>query len=111
MTIGHHHAKMDTAEIYYCMSGSGALLMERIDEESELHTMGPGDTVYVPGFFGHRAINTGSEPFVFLFALRADAGADFSVVKERGFSRLLVDRKGTPTLVENERYHRKSERL
>ncbi len=42
VTRGHLHAKADRAELYYCLSGTGVMLLETLDGRSEALPMGPG---------------------------------------------------------------------
>src|SRR5688500_11449778 len=41
VTRGHLHAKADRAELYYCLSGAGVMLLETLDGRSEALPMGP----------------------------------------------------------------------
>ena len=64
MTKGHFHEILDTAEIYYCLSGRGYLLMENTEGDWTACELAPGKAVYVPAGYAHRSINTGSEPLL-----------------------------------------------
>ena len=73
MTKGHFHNIMDTAEVYYCLSGCGYMMMETMRGNWETQKMTTGTAVYVPGNYAHRSINTSDlEPLVTLFAFRGD---------------------------------------
>jgi glucose-6-phosphate isomerase len=104
MTKGHYHSVLDTAEVYYCLSGRGGMMMETPEGEVEWREMMPGTSVYVPGRWAHRSINIGDEPFVLFFAFPGHAGHDYGSIATRGFRKLMVDREGTPTLVDNPRW-------
>ena len=105
MTKGHFHTVLDTAEVYYCLSGHGGMMMETPEGDVEWREMKTGTCVYVPGRWAHRSINiSDSEPFVMFFAFPGHAGHDYGTIATRGFRRLLVDRGGTPTLVDNPRW-------
>lgn len=92
LTRGHLHAKADRAELYYCLSGRGVMLLETLDGRSEALPMGPGDAVHVPGHWVHRSVNVGDEPFVTLFCYGADAGQDYELIaKAGGMASLIVD--------------------
>lgn len=104
LTKGHFHTILDTAEVYYCLNGEGAMLMETPEGESTLLPLKPGDSLYVPGRHAHRSINTGSVPLVMFFAFRSDAGHNYGAIEEKGFRKLLVDVDGAPTLVVNPRW-------
>ncbi len=71
MTKGHFHTILDTGEVYYCLAGQGAMLMETPEGEVSLVEMKPGEAVYVPPRWAHRSINTGKEPLVTFFAFLA----------------------------------------
>lgn len=104
MTKGHFHARRDTAEIYYCLRGRGFMLMEKEDGEFELGEMYPGRTVYVPGYFAHRSINTGNEPLISLAVYPGDAGHDYGSIETSGFKHVVVESGGKPVVIENPRY-------
>ena len=67
VTRGHLHAVSDRAELYYCLSGRGVMLLETVDGRSEAVELTPGEAVNVPGEWVHRSVNVGDEPFVTLF--------------------------------------------
>ncbi len=104
MTKGHYHAKGECAELYYGLLGEGYLLLQTPEGEVSLQRIVPGAAAYVPPYWGHRTINTGTENFVFLAVYPADAGYDYKTIAERGFASILVERDGAPTLVPNPRY-------
>jgi glucose-6-phosphate isomerase, archaeal len=92
VTRGHLHAKADRAELYYCLSGSGVMLLETLDGRSEALPLGPGEAVHVPGHWVHRSVNVGDEPFVTLFCYGADAGQDYELIRRAGgMAALVVD--------------------
>jgi glucose-6-phosphate isomerase len=97
VTRGHLHAKADRAELYYCLSGTGVMLLETLDGRSEAMPMRPGRAVHVPGYWVHRSVNVGDEPFVTLFCYGADAGQDYELIaRAGGMSSLVVaDDDGT----------------
>jgi glucose-6-phosphate isomerase len=90
VTRGHLHAVADRAELYHCLSGSGILLLDTVDGESEAHPMQAGDALHVPGHWVHRSVNTGDEPFVSLFCYAADAGQDYGIIADAGGMATLV---------------------
>jgi glucose-6-phosphate isomerase len=104
MTKGHYHAKGDRAELYFGLKGEGVLLLQTPDGVVDAQPMQPGSAAYVPPYWGHRAINVGKAPFVFLAVYPADAGYDYKTIEERGFASILVERNGKPELVPNPRY-------
>ena len=105
LTKGHFHTILEAAEVYYCLSGEGAMLMETPEGETSLCPLKPGDSLYVPGRNAHRSINTGSVPLVMFFAFRADAGHDYGTIERKGYRKLLVDAAGVPTLIDNPKWH------
>lgn len=90
LTRGHLHAKSDRAELYYCLSGRGVMLLETISGQSRAIPMSPGEAVHVPGHWVHRSVNVGEEPFVSLFCYPADAGQDYALIAEAGGMAQLV---------------------
>jgi len=90
VTRGHLHAVADRAELYHCLSGSGILLLDTVDGESEVHPMTAGDSLHVPGHWVHRSVNTGDVPFVSLFCYAADAGQDYGIIADAGGMATLV---------------------
>ncbi|WP_297747381.1 glucose-6-phosphate isomerase family protein [uncultured Tessaracoccus sp.] len=90
MTRGHLHAIANRAELYYCLSGHGLLLMDSLDGESVAAELTPGKAVNVPGHWVHRSVNVGDEPFVTLFCYCADSGQDYGIIAEAGGMRTLI---------------------
>jgi glucose-6-phosphate isomerase len=90
VTRGHLHAKADRAELYYCLSGTGVMLLETLDGRSEALPMRAGEAVHVPGHWVHRSVNVGDEPFVTLFCYGADAGQDYELIARAGGMSTLV---------------------
>ena len=102
MTKGHFHTVLDTAEVYYCLSGRGGMMMETPEGKVEWREMKKGDAVYVPGRWAHRSINiSDNEDFVMFFAFPGHAGHDYGTIQTKGFRKLLVEREGEPTLIDN----------
>jgi len=104
MTRGHFHAVRDRAEVYLGLAGQGCMLTQTDEGETRLFDMRPGTLVYVPPFWAHRTINTGSEPFAFLCVWPGDAGHDYGTIETRGFAKILVARGSKAVLVDNPRY-------
>lgn len=104
LTKGHFHTILDVAEVYYCLSGEGAMLMETPEGESTMRFLKPGDSLYVPGRHAHRSVNTGSVPLVMFFVFRSDAGHNYGAIEEKGYRKLLVDADGVPTLIDNPKW-------
>lgn len=105
MTKGHFHSVLDTAEVYYCLAGQGLLLMESPEGDWEAAELRPGLTVYVPRRCAHRSINVSpTETLVTFFAFPGHAGHDYGTIESRGFRKLVVERDGTLTLIDNPRW-------
>jgi glucose-6-phosphate isomerase len=102
MTKGHFHTIIDTAEVYYCLSGYGMMMMESPEGDIEYQEMRPGQAVYVPGRYAHRSINLSlTETLVTFFVFRADAGHDYGTIEERGFRKLVVAEGDGYAVVDN----------
>ncbi len=99
MTKGHFHLVRDRAEVYYGLRGTGWILMMTEDGRCSHIELRPGTVAYVPPFYAHRTVNTGSEQMVFLAVYPGDSGHDYDVIERRGFSARVLDRGG-PELVE-----------
>lgn len=101
MTKGHFHQILDTAEVYYCIGGKGYMLMEDSYGNWDAQELTPGKAVYVPKGYAHRSINTGSEPLITFFAFRADAGHDYGTIETMGYRKLIIEKDGKPTIIDN----------
>ena len=102
MTKGHFHTILDTAEIYFCLSGNGYMLMENPEGDVQWAEFVPGQAVYVPRRYAHRSINTSTaQPLITFFAFPGDAGHDYGTIEEKGFRKLCVERDGAPVFVDN----------
>ncbi|MDR3225523.1 MAG: glucose-6-phosphate isomerase [Clostridiales Family XIII bacterium] len=94
MTKGHFHTILATAEVYYCLSGEGGMLMENPEGDVRYEALRPGVAVYVPQRYAHRSVNTGTEPLVTFFAFRGDAGHDYGTIETKGYRKLVVEKAG-----------------
>lgn len=106
MTKGHFHTVLETAEIYFCLSGQGAMVMETPEGEWAVETLAPGRVLYVPPCWAHRSINTGDKDLVTFFAYPGHAGHDYGTIEQQGFRKLLVERNGMPEIIDNPRWKR-----
>lgn len=104
MTKGHFHTVLETAEVYYCLSGEGAMLMETPEGDVDIQWLRPGAGLYIPPRWAHRSINTGRERLVTFFTFPANAGHDYGTIEQKGFRKILVERDGAPALVDNPRW-------
>lgn len=106
MTKGHFHTVIDTAEVYYCLRGQGYMMMETPEGKTEWLEFLPGKAVYVPGRWAHRSINVHpTEPLVTFFAFPGNAGHDYGTIESKGFRKLMVERDGKPTVIDNPRWN------
>lgn len=106
MTKGHFHTVIDTAEVYYCLRGHGYMMMETPEGETQWLEFLPGKAVYVPGRWAHRSINVHpTEPLVTFFAFPGNAGHDYGTIESKGFRKLMVERDGKPTVIDNPRWN------
>jgi glucose-6-phosphate isomerase len=90
LTRGHLHAQADRAELYYCISGRGVMLMDSLDGRTSAIELTPGQAAHVPGGWVHRSVNVGGEPFVTIFCYNTDAGQDYEIIARAGGMRQLV---------------------
>ncbi len=90
MTRGHIHARRSAAELYFGLSGRGVMLMETVDGRSRVIEITPGVAVHVPGYWVHRSVNVGTEPFTTLFCYPSDAGQDYRIIEDAGGMATLV---------------------
>lgn len=104
MTKGHYHAVRDRAELYIGLAGEGRLIMQTVEGEFRSLPMTPGTLAYIPGYWAHRTVNVGDEPFIFLSVWPGDAGHDYGTIETTGFVKLLVKQDGAPTFVDNPRW-------
>jgi glucose-6-phosphate isomerase, archaeal len=104
MTKGHYHARADRSELYYGLAGEGLLLLQTPEGRVDAQPMVPGAASYVPPFWGHRTINTGSTNFVFLAVYPADAGYDYGTIATEGFASVVIAGSDGPRLAPNPRY-------
>jgi glucose-6-phosphate isomerase len=104
MTKGHFHQVLDTAEVYYCVHGSGFMMMETPEGEWAAEELKPGVVLYVPPRWAHRSINVGTDDLITFFIYPGDAGHDYGTIEVQGFRKLLLDRGGKPSLIDNPRW-------
>ena len=107
MTKGHFHTVLDTAEIYHCLSGQGAMVMETPEGEWAVEALSPGRVLYVPPCWAHRSVNTGDEDLITFFAYPGHAGHGYGTIEQYGFRKLIVERDGRPEIVDNPRWEKR----
>lgn len=104
MTKGHFHTKLETAEIYYTMSGEGYMVMENPEGDTVEMPLVKGEALYVPRRYAHRSVNTGKEPLVMFFSFQADAGHDYGTIETKGYHKMVVEQGGKATVVPNPKW-------
>lgn len=81
------------------------MLLENQDGDWSAQEITAGQAVYVPKGYAHRSINTSpDEQLITFFVYRADAGHNYGTIEEKGYRKLLVDRGGRPTIIDNPRW-------
>jgi len=104
MTKGHFHSILNTAELYFCFSGHGYIVMETPEGYCQTEELLPDTAVYVPGRWAHRSVNVGSTDLVMLFVYPANAGHNYSTIETRGFRKLIIEDKGNPKIINNPKW-------
>jgi len=79
--------------------------MENPEGDWEAQELTPGKAVYVPVCYAHRSINiSSSEPLITFFAFPGNAGHDYGTIESKGFRKLIVERDGNPTIIDNPKW-------
>lgn len=104
MTKGHFHKQLNTAEVYYVLSGQGYMVMEDIQGETIDRPLVAGNVLYVPRGYAHRSVNTGEEPLVMFFTFAADAGHDYGTIEQRGYHHMICEENGKAVIKANQRW-------
>jgi len=105
MTKGHFHSVLETGEVYYCLRGEGAIVMETPEGDWAVEELRPGRVLYIPPRWAHRSVNTGSEgDLVTYFVYPGHAGHDYGTIERFGFRKLVVERDGRPQVIDNPRW-------
>ena len=106
MTKGHYHRRPDTSEVYLGLEGKGCLLIQTEEGGFESIDIRPGVVAYIPPYWGHRMVNTGSTPFVFFAVYPGDAGHNYGDIEKTGFVKILIERNGKPLFINNPKWKR-----
>ncbi len=104
MTKRHYHKRPDTSEVYLGLEGEGWLLMQTVGGDFESIPLKPGVAAYIPPYWGHRMVNTGSTPFIFFAAFPGDAGHNYGDIERAGFVKILIEENGKPLFIDNPRW-------
>ena len=101
-TKGHFHTILNTSEVYYCLNGHGYMLMENMRGDWSAQELTPGKAIYVPKGYAHRSVNVSKEEKLVTYCVfSADAGHDYGTIETKGYRKLLVERDGVPTIIDN----------
>ena len=98
MTKGHYHTAINTGEIYLALRGEGLMMMKTADGLCHHERFEPGRMVYVPPYWAHRSINTGSEPLISFCVYPGDAGHNYGDIEKEGFPKRAFRRDGTTVI-------------
>jgi len=107
MTKGHYHRRPDTSEVYLGLEGEGYLLTQTEDGNFESIVIQPGVVAYIPPYWGHRMVNTGSKPFIFFAVYPGDAGHNYGDIEKTGFVKILIEKNGKPQLIDNPKWKKR----
>lgn len=104
MTKGHFHTMLETAEVYFTLSGEGYMIMEDPEGDTQEQPLSKGQVVYVPRRYAHRMVNTGEQPLITFFVFAADAGHDYGSIETKGYHKIVVEKDGKPAIVDNPKW-------
>jgi glucose-6-phosphate isomerase len=83
--------------------------MENTEGDWEAREITPGLAVYVPPSYAHRSINISNyEPLITFFAFPGHAGHDYGTIESKGFRKLIIERNGEPTVIDNPKWKSQS---
>jgi len=98
MTKGHYHTRLNTGEIYLCLQGRGLMLMKTPGGDFDARQMTRGSMVYVPPYWAHRSVNTGTEPLTMFCIWPGDAGHNYGDIEKEGFPKRVHRRDGKESI-------------
>lgn len=104
MTKGHFHTVLETAEVYYTLSGEGYMVMENPEGDTIELPLCMGEAVYVPRRYAHRTVNTGKAPLVLFYTFAADAGHDYGTIESKGYHKVIMERDGKAAIEDNPKW-------
>lgn len=112
MTKGHFHTVLETGEVYYCMRGTGMMVMETPEGEASVQELAAGRVLYVPPRWAHRSVNTSAtEDLITFFIYPGNAGHNYRTIEEKGFRKLVVEQDGKPQIIDNPRWQTASQEV
>ncbi|MDF2474350.1 MAG: glucose-6-phosphate isomerase [Anaerocolumna sp.] len=104
MTKGHFHTMLDTAEVYYTLSGEGYMVMENPEGDCIEMPLKKGEAIYVPRRYAHRSVNTGSQPLIMFFTFAGDAGHDYGTIETKGYHKIIIEKDAKPFITDNKQW-------
>jgi glucose-6-phosphate isomerase, archaeal len=111
MTKGHFHTVLETAELYYCLSGEGFMVMETPEGETAIESLAPGKVLYVPPRWAHRSVCTSSqEDLITFFVYPGHAGHNYGTIEENGFRKLIVEKGNQIEFIDNPHFEKVGQR-
>jgi len=112
MTKGHFHTVLDTAEVYYCLRGTGVMVMETPEGEWDVKALDSGTILYVPPRWAHRSVNTSlDQDLVTFFIYPGHAGHNYGSIAKQGFRKLILNDNGKSRVMDNPRWLQPEDRL
>jgi len=88
MTKGHYHTT-EGDEIYICLEGQGVVILRNRAGDVKECEMRPGLLIYIDAGWGHRTVNTGTTPLVFVSVWAPGIEHDYETVRREGYPSIL----------------------
>ena len=98
ITQGHFHKKNNRGEYYWGIGGRGLLILMDRARSYRVERMAPGTIHYIPADTAHRVCNDGDGILSFGACWHADAGYDYTSIREYGFSVRVISSAGKTVL-------------
>lgn len=98
-TKGHFHSKEPRGEVYIGLAGVGLILLQNREGKVDKISLNKGEVAFIPPNYAHRAVNTGDKKMVFLSIYPSDAGHDYGIIEQEGFSKIVVEKSGKAVLI------------
>jgi glucose-6-phosphate isomerase len=90
MTRGHYHGE-NAGEFYMGLEGNGILILEDQDtKEAQGIYFTRNSIPYIPAGYGHRVVNVGTMPLIFLTVEAALGTHDYDTIRKNGFGILVI---------------------
>ena len=101
MTKGHFHESPDQPEIYFCLQGTGFLLLETDEGEFRAEPWTKGTITHIPSQWAHRVVNTGKDVLFYISSFHKSAGHVYDLIEKNGFKNIVVEMDGKAALIPN----------